>query len=62
MNDQDLFHSYKVLNDYGNMSSPTILFVLNEILKTKLNTGETIFSIGFGPGISIETALFTYVG
>jgi len=62
MNDKDLIHSYKVLNDYGNMSSPTILFVLNEILKAKLNTGDTIFSIGFGPGISIETALFTYVG
>lgn len=62
MNDADLFQSYKVLNDYGNMSSPTILFVLNEILKTKLKQGETIFSIGFGPGISIESALFTYVG
>jgi predicted naringenin-chalcone synthase len=61
MKDDDLYHSYKVLNDYGNMSSPTILFVLNEILKSELKTDETIFSIGFGPGISIETALFTYV-
>ena len=34
----------------------------NEILKAKLKTDETIFSIGFGPGISIETALFTYAG
>ena len=62
MNDNDLLHSYKVLNDYGNMSSPTILFVLNEIVKSKPKTDETIFSIGFGPGISIETALLTYVG
>jgi predicted naringenin-chalcone synthase len=62
MNDKDLIHSYKVLNDYGNMSSPTILFVLNEIMKAKPKTDETIFSIGFGPGISIETALFTNVG
>jgi len=62
MNDEVLQHSYKVLNDYGNMSSPTILFVLNEILKAKPKTDETIFSIGFGPGISIETALFTYAG
>jgi predicted naringenin-chalcone synthase len=62
MDDSDLVQSYKVLNDYGNMSSPTILFVLNEILKTKPKPDETIFSIGFGPGISIETALFSYVG
>ncbi|NVO11833.1 MAG: type III polyketide synthase [Bacteroidales bacterium] len=59
--DIDLHYSYKILSEYGNMSSPTILFVLNEILESQLKSNETIFSIGFGPGISIETALFTYV-
>jgi predicted naringenin-chalcone synthase len=38
------------------MSSPTILFVLNEIFKSNPGSGETIFAMGFGPGISIETA------
>ena len=61
LNNSDMECSYKVLNDYGNMSSPTILFVLNEILKAGLHANETIFPIGFGPGLSIETALFTYV-
>jgi predicted naringenin-chalcone synthase len=42
------------------MSSPTILFVLNEIMEAKPNHGENIFSLGFGPGLSIETALLTY--
>ena len=60
LDDHDLQHSYKVLNDYGNMSSPTILFVLNEIIQAGLKPNENIFSIGFGPGLSIETALFTY--
>jgi predicted naringenin-chalcone synthase len=60
--DADLQFSYKVLREYGNMSSPTILFVLNEIMHTSPESGKTIFSIGFGPGISIETALFTYAG
>jgi hypothetical protein len=54
-------YSYKVLSEYGNMSSPTILFVLNEIMQAEHADGETIFSIGFGPGLSIETALLTYV-
>ncbi len=31
MTNKELRHSYNVLRDYGNMSSPTILFVLNEI-------------------------------
>jgi predicted naringenin-chalcone synthase len=49
--------SYKVLDEYGNMSSPTVLFVLNDLLKKKIK--GNIFSIGFGPGLSIETALFS---
>jgi len=48
------------LEEYGNMSSPTILFVLNEIGKALLQIDETIFAVGFGPGLSIETALLTY--
>ena len=59
--DADLQYSYKVLAEYGNMSSPTILFVLNEIMQADLKANETIFSIGFGPGLSIETSKFTYV-
>ena len=61
LSDSDLLFSYQILNDYGNMSSPTILFVLNKIMQASDKPGEKIFSIGFGPGLSIETALFTYV-
>ena len=56
LTNNELRHSYKVLNNYGNMSSPTILFVLNEIFKSNPVSGETVFAMGFGPGISIETA------
>lgn len=52
--------SYKILNEYGNMSSSTILFVLNELMHEKQKQGENLFSIGFGPGLSIDTALFSY--
>ena len=48
--------SYRVLQDYGNMSSPTILFVLKEILsgldKTK---DQKVFGAAFGPGLTMET-------
>lgn len=60
LSDEDMNYSYKVLADYGNMSSPTILFVLNEIMSGEQRATEKIFSIGFGPGLSIESALFTY--
>ena len=61
LSETDMQYSYKVLSEYGNMSSPTILFVLNEIMQADHSEGDTIFSIGFGPGLSIETALLTYV-
>jgi predicted naringenin-chalcone synthase len=54
--------SRKILADFGNMSSATILFVLKEMLENghELHPGETIFSAGFGPGLALESALFTY--
>jgi predicted naringenin-chalcone synthase len=56
----ELQYSFKILESYGNMSSPTILFVLNEALKAGLRPNEQVFSLGFGPGLSVETAVFTY--
>ncbi len=58
-----LKESYSVLSDYGNMSSPTVLFVLKEIIDgNKTNKiGEKIFAAAFGPGLSIETMQLEYV-
>lgn len=50
--------SYEVLRDYGNMSSPTIIFVLKAILDglRKGNDGKAIiFGAAFGPGLTMET-------
>jgi predicted naringenin-chalcone synthase len=48
--------SYKVLREYGNMSSPTILFVLKEILATLDKTKkQNVFGAAFGPGLTMET-------
>lgn len=47
---------YDVLNDFGNMSSPTVLFVLEKI-KRSLNKDQrsNIFGAAFGPGLTMET-------
>jgi predicted naringenin-chalcone synthase len=48
--------SYQILRDFGNMSSPTILFVLKEILSgLDKSTTQTIFGAAFGPGLTMET-------
>ncbi len=54
-------HAYSVMKNYGNMSSPTILFVLREIF-SKLNGedhGKKILSFGFGPGLTLEGLILT---
>jgi predicted naringenin-chalcone synthase len=59
---KDLHDSYHVLNDYGNMSSPTILFVLKEIMdsfKTKKEMPVNIFGAAFGPGLTMETFILS---
>lgn len=57
-----LSYSYAVLNDYGNMSSPTILFVLEKIWNELQQTPEpaTIFGAAFGPGLTMETFILSY--
>jgi predicted naringenin-chalcone synthase len=51
----DLWASYQVLRDYGNMSSVTLLFVL-ELLLAGSGRGRT-FAAAFGPGLTVESAL-----
>jgi predicted naringenin-chalcone synthase len=52
--------SRAILSCYGNMSSASIMFVMKEMLdKTTIVSGENVCAIGFGPGLSMEVALFT---
>jgi Predicted naringenin-chalcone synthase len=53
------YYAYQILQQYGNMSSATILFVLKAILDD-LNASQhhkTIFSCAFGPGLTLESML-----
>ena len=51
---------YDILKDYGNMSSPTVLFVLDKIMN-ELNNQDSnkIFSAAFGPGLTMETLILS---
>jgi alpha-pyrone synthase len=51
--------AHKVLRNNGNMSSPTILFILKEYLEilSKAHHGKNILALAFGPGLTIESAL-----
>ena len=49
--------AYEVLRNYGNMSSPTVVFVLTEIMQSlqPLDDGKKILSFAFGPGLTLES-------
>ncbi|MFL5787548.1 MAG: type III polyketide synthase [Flavisolibacter sp.] len=51
--------SYKVLKEFGNLSSATILFVMKEMLAEKKNI-KKLFGAAFGPGLTVETFLAHY--
>lgn len=53
--------SRSVLANYGNMSSATILFVLDYVRRSGIDSGSKVLPIAFGPGLTIETGLFRYL-
>lgn len=52
-----LADSAAVLRDCGNMSSPTILFILERLLRRQ--APRPIVALGFGPGLVVEAMLLT---
>jgi predicted naringenin-chalcone synthase len=61
--------SRKILSEYGNLSSPTVLFILDELRKESVKEGKSTTGegleygvlLGFGPGLSIETIVLRSV-
>lgn len=59
MQKEDNRYAYETLKEYGNMSSPTILFVLKALWNDlhKSDAGKNILSCAFGPGLTLESML-----
>jgi len=56
---------FKIWEEYGNMSSVTVLFVLKELLHNKekyqIKNNQLIPSLAFGPGLTVESAIFEWI-
>lgn len=59
LSSEDNRYAYRVLQEFGNMSSPTILFVLRTLLNdlTASDHDKQILSFAFGPGLTLESML-----
>ncbi len=49
--------SRKILEQYGNISSPTVLYVLDEIMGRGLMAGDLCMMVAFGAGLSAHALL-----
>lgn len=55
LHDAALNNSYHILEQFGNMSSPTILFVLQQMMQKYSVKKQKILGAAFGPGLTMET-------
>ncbi|MDQ4212926.1 type III polyketide synthase [Microbacterium capsulatum] len=63
LSDAQLRPARETLRTLGNMSSATVLFVLQRILEEEegVRDGERVAAMAFGPGLTAESALMTVV-
>ena len=61
LTDEQLRYSKTVMRNYGNMSSPTVMFVLDEAVRNgDPRPGDWGVMIALGPGMAAETALLRW--
>jgi polyketide synthase Type III len=61
LTDEQLRFSRKVMRNYGNMSSPTVMFVLDEVIRTgDPQRGDLGVMVALGPGMAAEAVLLTW--
>jgi polyketide synthase Type III len=61
LTDEQLRFSRAVLRNFGNMSSPTVMFVLDEVMRTgDPQPGDWGVMVALGPGMAAEAALLRW--
>ena len=55
---EHLEHSYQIIKNHGNMSSVTVLYILDRFLKANDNAGKYGLLTALGPGFTSESLLF----
>jgi alkylresorcinol/alkylpyrone synthase len=61
LTDEQVERSRRILRSYGNMSSPTVLFVLRDLLEQGIaKKGDRAVLTALGPGFAAEAALLEW--
>jgi predicted naringenin-chalcone synthase len=57
---KDIIDTKEILRLYGNMSSATVLYVLEQIMNKKPLKGEKGLMLSFGPGFTAQRILLEW--
>ena len=61
LSDSEMRFSWEILSEYGNMSSPTVMFILDRVIgRGDPQPGDYGVMMGFGPGLTIESSLIRW--
>ena len=61
LTDEQVSYSLQTLRDYGNMSSATVLFVLDRMMQDGMpQRGDYAVMMAFGPGLTMESILLKW--
>lgn len=58
--DKDISDSKNVLKDFGNMSSSTILYILDRYMSKETKEGDKGYMLAFGPGFMAQSLLLEW--
>ena len=58
--EKDISESKAVLREHGNMSSSTILYILDRVLKRDISPNEYGYMLAFGPGFMAQSILLKW--
>ena len=51
--------SWDTLKNYGNMSSATIWFIIEKLLKEEGHNAKNLLALAFGPGVTMEGVMLS---
>jgi alkylresorcinol/alkylpyrone synthase len=57
LTEEQMAPTRQVLADYGNMSSPTVLFILKHLMDRGIKPGEKVLMTAYGAGMSAYACL-----
>ncbi len=61
LSDEQMELSWSTLANHGNCSSTTVLLILEDLIrKRQPKSGEWCVMMAFGPGLTLETALWQF--